>query len=291
MRAFDAERVVAVIAAGNAEPGTPGYAEMTLIAPAVLSATYPATLTDDPIDTARPQRRDYQIGVLRGRIVVQVQRGPIDRATDLNPRSSIRAFSISENDIRTGRAGWRGEPLLGTPELEPQYGWHMVDGFGNDRQSLFLVNEVTGALSRYDAPINAALLARARDTGSPALLAQAREDIVLDDPKRATDIAPHLAPLLAGGPLVNVGGLLVALGGRRCPTIPIPTSGSRAPSATMPVSAASPLIAATTSPDCGWSIPTASAPACRWTARACSPPIISKAGSSLPFPISRWAPG
>lgn len=212
VRAFDAERVVAVIAAGNAEPGTPGYAEMTLIAPAVLSATYPATLTDDPIDTARPQRRDYQIGVLRGRIVVQVQRGPIDRATDLNPRSSIRAFSISESDIRTGRAGWRGEPLLGTPELEPQYGWHMVDGFGNDRQSLFLVNEVTGALSRYDAPINAALLARARDTGSPALLAQAREDIDLDDPKRATDIAPHLAPLLAGGPLVNVGGLLVALG-------------------------------------------------------------------------------
>ncbi|WP_428030911.1 hypothetical protein [Ancylobacter sp.] len=213
VHALDAERVAALVAIGETAPGRPAFAEMTIVSPDTQTATYPVTLADDPIDTAAPQRRDYQLALLRGRILVQVQIGPTDRSTDLNPRSSVKAFSISESDIATGKGGWRAEPLLATNELRPRYGWQMIDGFGADNETLFLLNEVSGTLARYEVTADsAALLAEARASGSPARLAAARAAVAVDYPVSARSVGREQVDALAQGPLVNVGGVLVSLG-------------------------------------------------------------------------------
>ncbi|WP_371347169.1 hypothetical protein [Ancylobacter sp. IITR112] len=213
VRAVDADRVAVLAQIDKPVPGQPAYAELTLLAPRDQAASTPVTLADDPINIAAAQRRDYQIALLRGRLIVQVEIGPLDRSGGLNARSSVKAFSIAEGDIRTGRVGWRAEPALATDELSPRYGWHLVDGFGTDNEALLLVNEVSGATARFEAdPRSAERLAQARASGSPARLAAAREAVEIDFPTAASSVPKAQAAALAEGPVLNVGGVLVALG-------------------------------------------------------------------------------
>lgn len=213
VRAIDAERVAALVQIETPAAGSPGYAELTLLSPAKRLASHPVTLADGPVDPGAAQLRDYQIGMLRGRIMVQVQIGPRDRSTDLNPRSSIKALSIAEGDIRASTAGWRAEPALATDELSPRYGWYLADGFGADNAALFLVNAVTGATARYEASTASIQgLEEARASGSPVRLAAAREAVEIDFPTSARPLGKEQAGALADGPMLNVGGVLVALG-------------------------------------------------------------------------------
>ncbi|WP_018387289.1 hypothetical protein [Ancylobacter sp. FA202] len=213
VRAFDAERVAALVQIEKPAAGSPGYAELTLLSPATGLASYPVTLADGPVDAGATQLRDYQLGMLRGRIIVQVQIGPRDRSTDLNPRSSIRAYSIAEGDIRASTAGWRPEPALATDELRPRYGWHLVDGFGVDNAALFLVNAISGETARYEASTaSVQRLEEARASGSPVRLAAARERVEIDFPTSASSLGKEQAATLGNGPMTNVGGVLVAFG-------------------------------------------------------------------------------
>ncbi|MDQ0302987.1 hypothetical protein [Ancylobacter polymorphus] len=213
VRAIDAERVAVLAQIDTPVPTRPAYAELTLLSPRDQVASYPVTLTDDPINTTAAQRRDYQLGMLRGRLFVQVQIGPIDRKGGLNARSSVKTFSIAESDMPTGKAGWRNEPALSSVELSQNYGWHLVDGFGTDNEFLFLINEVTGATLRFEAsPDSAKRLAQARSSGSPARLTAAREAVEIEYPTPAKEMGREWAAALSAGPVTNVGGVIVGLG-------------------------------------------------------------------------------
>ena len=213
VRAIDADRVAVLSQIDTPVPARPAYAELTLLAPREQVASTPITLTDDPINTTAAQRRDYQLGMLRGRLFVQVQIGPIDRKGGLNARSSVKAFSIAESDMPTGKAGWRNEPALSSAELSQNYGWHLVDGFGTDNEFLFLINEVTGATLRFEAsPDSIKRLAQARASGSPARLTAAREAVEIEYPMPAKEMGKEWAAALSAGPVTNVGGVIVGLG-------------------------------------------------------------------------------
>lgn len=213
VRAIDADRVAVLSQIDTPVPARPAYAELTLLAPREQVASTPITLTDDPINTTAAQRRDYQLGMLRGRLFVQVQIGPIDRKGGLNARSSVKAFSIAESDMPTGKAGWRNEPALSSAELSQNYGWHLVDGFGTDNEFLFLINEVTGATLRFEAsPDSIKRLAQARASGSPARLTAAREAVKIEYPMPAKEMGKEWAAALSTGPVTNVGGVIVGLG-------------------------------------------------------------------------------
>lgn len=213
VRAIDGERVAALVQIEKPAAGSPGYAELTLLSPAAQLASYPVTLTDGPVDTGAAQLRDYQLGMLYGRIIVQVQIGPRDRSTDLNPRSSVKAYSIAEGDIRASTASWRPEPALATDELRPRYGWELVDGFGVDNAALFLVNAISGETARYEpSAASRDRLAAARASGSPAKLAAAREAVEIEFPTSASSLGKEQAAALGNGPMTNVGGVLVAFG-------------------------------------------------------------------------------
>lgn len=213
VHAIDADRVAVLAQIDMPVSARPAYAELTLLSPREQVASTPITLTDDPINTTAAQRRDYQLGMLRGRLFVQVQIGPIDRRGGLNARSSVKAVSIAESDMRTGKAGWRTEPALGSVELSQNYGWYLVDGFGTDNEFLFLINEVTGTTLRFEAsPDSARRLAQARASGSPARLTAAREAVDIEYPTPAKEMGKQLPAALSAGPVTNVGGVIVALG-------------------------------------------------------------------------------
>lgn len=213
VRAIDAERVAVLTQIDTPVPSRPAFAELILLSPREQVASYPVTLTDDPINTTAAQRRDYQLGMLRGRLFVQVQIGPIDRKGGLNARSSVKTFSIAESDMPTGKAGWRNEPALSSAELSQNYGWHLVDGFGTDNEFLFLINEVTGTTLRFEAsPDSAKRLAQARSSGSPARLTAAREAVEIEYPTPAKEMGREWAAALSAGPVTNVGGVIVGLG-------------------------------------------------------------------------------
>lgn len=213
VRAIDADRVAVLAQIDPPVPARPAYAELTLLSPREQVASYPVTLADDPINTTAAQRRAYQLGMLRGRLFVQVQIGPVDRTGSLNVRSTVKAFSIVESDMRTGKAGWRTEPALSSAELSQNYGWHLVDGFGADNEFLFLINEVTGTTLRFEASRDSAKrLVLARASGSPAQLTAAREAVEIQYPTPAKEMGKEWAAALSAGPVSNVGGVIVALG-------------------------------------------------------------------------------
>ncbi len=207
IRALDADRVVAIVTVVPSEAP-----EMTILSPATLTASYPVTLTPvPPVNGAQQQRRDVQIGVLGGRIVALVQDGPRDRSGDVNPRSHVNAYSISESDVVGSTGTWRHEPLLSAPELEPRYGWSMVDGFQDDRDGLILVNSVSGAVARYNAIPDQKIEANASKSDPKPEQIAGRGHLVIDSPRIGASLTKDQVAALGDGPLVNVGGTLVGL--------------------------------------------------------------------------------